>query len=196
MASDDSFGKEIHVVKPCPVSWETMIGDDKLRFCGKCEKHVYNFNAMTKDEIQSTIDDYSGKLCVRLYKRADGTVSTGDCPAPETDAMDAWHFLASLISPGPRPRQVMGEYVSISTQIVCAIQNIECGEVITREQIGYRSSWMNVPRDGLRSVNLVIGATSKFSIPAGTVINNHLIHKMSLKQFLANVWNSTFGSRT
>lgn len=35
---------------------------------------------MTADEAKNLITDREGRLCIRLYKRADGTVLTKDCP--------------------------------------------------------------------------------------------------------------------
>src|SRR5580704_343466 len=32
----------VHVAAPCPASWEQMVGDEHVRFCGQCEKNVYN----------------------------------------------------------------------------------------------------------------------------------------------------------
>src|SRR4051812_43681240 len=30
------------VASPCSANWAEMTGDDRSRFCGKCEKNVYN----------------------------------------------------------------------------------------------------------------------------------------------------------
>lgn len=57
-----------------------MEGDDRVRFCGDCRLNVYNLSAMTSDEALTYIDLREGRTCVRLYRRADGTVSTRDCP--------------------------------------------------------------------------------------------------------------------
>jgi hypothetical protein len=57
-----------------------MTGDDQVRFCGACEKHVYNLSAMTRDEAERLLVEREGRLCVRFYQREDGTVLTADCP--------------------------------------------------------------------------------------------------------------------
>ena len=59
---------------------DAMKGDDKSRFCGKCEKNVYNLSAMTREEAELVMLEREGELCVRLYRRKDGTVLTQDCP--------------------------------------------------------------------------------------------------------------------
>ena len=71
---------EIEVATPCPADWGQMLGDDKVRFCGQCEKNVYNFSSMTAQEIADLIEETEGVFCGRLYRRPDGTVLTADCP--------------------------------------------------------------------------------------------------------------------
>jgi hypothetical protein len=69
----------LEIVSPCTVSWSSMEGDDVVRFCGKCRKNVYNVAAMTRVEALELIDRLHGRGCMRLTRRRDGTVTTGDC---------------------------------------------------------------------------------------------------------------------
>ncbi|MBK8212454.1 MAG: hypothetical protein IPK71_01785 [Myxococcales bacterium] len=71
---------KVQIASPCGESWADMTGDDKARYCGKCEKHVYNLSAMTREEAELVMLEKEGNLCVRLYRRKDGTVITADCP--------------------------------------------------------------------------------------------------------------------
>lgn len=57
-----------------------MAGNDEVRFCGLCNLNVYNISAMTAGEAQRLIARTEGRLCAKLYRRADGTVITADCP--------------------------------------------------------------------------------------------------------------------
>jgi uncharacterized membrane protein len=57
-----------------------MSGDARRRFCNHCQLNVYNFAEMTSAEVQKLIAESEGRICGRLYKRADGTVLTKDCP--------------------------------------------------------------------------------------------------------------------
>ena len=70
----------LRVASPCSASWAGMEGDDKVRFCGQCDKNVYNLSAMTTAEAQTLIAEKEGDLCIRLYRRKDGTVINADCP--------------------------------------------------------------------------------------------------------------------
>jgi hypothetical protein len=57
-----------------------MIGTDRVRFCGQCSLNVYNLSAMTRDQAESLIAANEGRLCVRFYRRNDGSIITQDCP--------------------------------------------------------------------------------------------------------------------
>ncbi len=70
----------IKVASPCHADWDEMKGDDQARFCGTCRKNVYNLSGMTEDEAQALVNRLEGRLCVRFYTRADGTLLTQDCP--------------------------------------------------------------------------------------------------------------------
>lgn len=72
--------EDIRIATPCSADWDEMSGDARVRFCGKCEKNVYNLSAMTREEGEALVKEKEGRLCVRLYQRKDGTVITSDCP--------------------------------------------------------------------------------------------------------------------
>lgn len=71
---------QIEIAAPCPAKWEEMRGDDAQRFCGGCQKSVYNLAGMSSLEAEKLIFETEGNLCVRLFRRHDGTVITSDCP--------------------------------------------------------------------------------------------------------------------
>src|SRR5215471_7477036 len=73
---------QIAIKTPCQVPWATMAGDDRIRFCGQCNKHVYNIEGLSRAEAETLISDRTGELCVRFYRRPDGTVVTSDCVPP------------------------------------------------------------------------------------------------------------------
>lgn len=70
-----------HVVKnPCPMSWEAMQGDDRERFCEQCQLTVHNISDMSDVEAAALIGADGERNCVYMYRRADGTVVTDNCP--------------------------------------------------------------------------------------------------------------------
>lgn len=72
--------EDLRVASPCDASWDEMVGDDKVRFCGLCQKNVYNLASFTRAEAVALVREREGSLCARLARRADGTVLTSDCP--------------------------------------------------------------------------------------------------------------------
>jgi len=70
----------IRIASPCSQDWNEMIGTDRKRFCGECKLNVYNLSGMTSDEAENLLMNSEGRLCVRFFKRADGSVLTKDCP--------------------------------------------------------------------------------------------------------------------
>lgn len=70
----------IKVASPCSQDWDAMIGSERKRYCGECKLNVYNLSGMTRDEAENLIQNSEGRLCVRFFRRADGTVLTQDCP--------------------------------------------------------------------------------------------------------------------
>ena len=70
----------VRVAAPCKADWDQMIGSDRIRFCGQCSLNVYNLSAMGRAEAESLIAQNEGRLCVRFYRRSDGSIITKDCP--------------------------------------------------------------------------------------------------------------------
>lgn len=70
----------LRVASPCPVGWEQMNGDNRVRFCSLCQLNVYNFAELTQKEAEELLRTTEGRICGRLFRRADGTIITKDCP--------------------------------------------------------------------------------------------------------------------
>ncbi|HVR98560.1 MAG TPA: hypothetical protein VMW27_18235 [Thermoanaerobaculia bacterium] len=72
--------QKVRVARPCPASWSDMVGDERMRFCSLCRRNVYNLSALTSTEALDLLQSQEGEICGLLYRRADGTVITADCP--------------------------------------------------------------------------------------------------------------------
>ena len=70
----------VKVAAPCPANWDQMMGSERVRFCGQCSLNVYNLSSMTKAQAEHLIASTEGRLCVRFYRRRDGSIITKDCP--------------------------------------------------------------------------------------------------------------------
>lgn len=71
---------EIKVASPCNADWDEMIGDNRKRYCADCKLNVYNLSDMTKDEAENFLINSESRVCVKFYRRQDGTVLINDCP--------------------------------------------------------------------------------------------------------------------
>ncbi len=117
MTTFDNPLKGLKVASPCPMNWDEMTGDDRVRFCGHCRLNVFNLSALKRDEAIRLLNEKEGRLCVRFFQREDGTVMTADCPvglaalrqkfrrwtalafAGAAALLSAWGFIKR--SPGP-----------------------------------------------------------------------------------------------
>lgn len=70
----------VKIASPCSQDWNEMIGTERKRFCGECQLNVYNLSGMSPREAENLLLNSEGRLCVRFFRRADGSVLTKDCP--------------------------------------------------------------------------------------------------------------------
>lgn len=69
----------LEIASPCNQNWHEMQGDEQIKFCTLCTKNVYNISSMSREEAERIITSSEKDKCVRLYRRADGTIKTNDC---------------------------------------------------------------------------------------------------------------------
>lgn len=129
MSKFDSPLQNIRIASPCAADWDQMYGDDRKRFCGDCKLNVYNLSGMSREEAEALIMNAEGRLCVRFYKRRDGSVITEDCPvgwARLKQRTKVWAtaafslimalfsgiFIVSLFS---KPRATIGSMIPVTT---------------------------------------------------------------------------------
>lgn len=72
--------RNLPIASPCNAAWEDMEGTAKVRFCPACRLNVYDLSAMDLDEAVTFLAAGTEGLCVRYFRRADGTILTRDCP--------------------------------------------------------------------------------------------------------------------
>lgn len=90
----------LSIASPCPKLWTEMelTDSDAVRFCGDCKKNVYDVSKMSTSETELLVQKASAaanagqgrSLCMQLYRRADGTIITDDCPVGLRRVRDAW----------------------------------------------------------------------------------------------------------
>src|SRR5579871_1974151 len=102
--------KNVRIASPCSVDWNTMAGDERIRHCIQCNLSVYNLSAMSEREVHQLVVDRKERMCVRFYRRQDGTVLTQNCPIGFKIVMRrvsriAGYALSALMSTFPRSEE-------------------------------------------------------------------------------------------
>ena len=80
MARFTSRLDNIRVAAPCSADWDSMFGNERVRLCSQCHLNVYNLSEMSRVEADRLINQAEGRLCVRFYRRRDGSIITQNCP--------------------------------------------------------------------------------------------------------------------
>jgi hypothetical protein len=63
--SKRSFIDSVEVKTPCTESWDEMSGNERVRFCSHCSKHVNNLSELTRKEAARLVRSSGGNLCIR-----------------------------------------------------------------------------------------------------------------------------------
>jgi ankyrin repeat protein len=59
---------ELRIPSPCNVDWDSMIGNDRVRFCAHCQLSVHNVDFATPKQIRRLIARSKGRLCVNYLQ--------------------------------------------------------------------------------------------------------------------------------
>ncbi len=70
----------LKIADPCTEPWENMDGTNKQRFCGSCEKDVFNLSAYSRREAERIVRKSNGRICIRFARLPDGRTITADRP--------------------------------------------------------------------------------------------------------------------
>lgn len=74
----------LRIQTPCSASWDQMQGDDRERFCGRCDKSVLDFSRLTPSEIDARLQASRVFLCGRLTRSPDGALLTLHSRIPDS----------------------------------------------------------------------------------------------------------------
>ena len=64
--------ERINIPTPCDADWDSMIGNERVRFCEHCNLSVTNLSSLTHQAAINLVARSEGRLCVRLERRAGG----------------------------------------------------------------------------------------------------------------------------
>ncbi|HEU0178713.1 MAG TPA: carboxypeptidase-like regulatory domain-containing protein [Blastocatellia bacterium] len=71
---------QLQIVSPCSTDWDQMSGDEKKRFCAECDKFVYDFSQMTRQQVEAIVSIHRGRMCARITRLPDGSLLTLETP--------------------------------------------------------------------------------------------------------------------
>lgn len=114
---------QVMIASPCSIGWENMTGDDRIRHCGECKKSVYNTSLMSVDEI--LVVTGKADACLRIYRRADGTMMVDDCPKALRQIRDRMRERIRAVS--KVAASVCGFLISFSSAFAQGADNTENG---------------------------------------------------------------------
>jgi hypothetical protein len=124
MAKITTSLEHLRVATPCKADWDDMMGDDRVRFCGQCQKNVYNLSNMSRKEAERLVINREGGMCVRFYRRADGTVITANCPVGLRNIKRRMSRVASAIISA-----VLGFITGIGAYSGLTIRDVDSSEI-------------------------------------------------------------------
>jgi hypothetical protein len=67
---------KIEITDPCTVAWDSLTGNENMRYCNKCNANVYNFERMTNKQIEKLVLKNNGKLCASIRLQSDGDIKS------------------------------------------------------------------------------------------------------------------------
>lgn len=67
------LSKQIEIKTPCTADWDSMIGNDRIRFCEHCNLTVNDLSNLTPKRVRRLIVKSRGRLCVRYRRLPDGS---------------------------------------------------------------------------------------------------------------------------
>lgn len=90
------FLKNLTIPSPCNADWNSMTGNDQVRFCEHCDLSVHNLSQLTRNQAQRLVARSNGRLCVRYDLDAKG----GPLLAPVSQKLYRISRRASRIAAG------------------------------------------------------------------------------------------------
>jgi hypothetical protein len=66
------FLKNLTIPSPCSTDWNSMKGNDQVRFCEHCDLSVFNLSTMTRHQAERLVTRSNGRLCVQFVADPNG----------------------------------------------------------------------------------------------------------------------------
>lgn len=66
--SDQDFARQLRITSPCKIDWNSMVGNERVRFCEHCQLSVHNINFASRKQIRRLIARSGDRLCISYYE--------------------------------------------------------------------------------------------------------------------------------
>ena len=73
--SDQDSSHPLRITSPCSVNWDSLIGNDRVRFCEHCQTAVHNLDLTSRKQVRRLIARSEGRVCVSYRQPAAETIS-------------------------------------------------------------------------------------------------------------------------
>jgi hypothetical protein len=67
-----NFLNNVTIPAPCTADWDSMVGNDQVRFCEHCTLDVHNLSLLTRNQAQRLVTRSKGRLCIRFHHDSTG----------------------------------------------------------------------------------------------------------------------------
>ena len=97
--SRKDFIQQLRIASPCSVDWDSMIGNNRVRFCEHCRLSVHHVDSLNRKQLRRLIARSHGRLCVNYAQpnvQPDVTFPILHKIGRRTSALAAGAFSASL----------------------------------------------------------------------------------------------------
>ena len=135
-----NLNKLIEIKTPCTADWDSMIGDDRIRFCEHCNLNVNDLSQLTPKRVRRLVTKSNSRLCIRYQKRRDGSPIIKAVPAKfhnigrRASKIAAGAFTATLsissVVAHSAPGSLRHEHVFASQQIGWPLEPLTFGSSI------------------------------------------------------------------
>lgn len=194
----------VRIASPCNVPWESMKGDDKVRHCSQCQLNVYNLSNVTAQEATKLVGK-EGSLCIVLYRRADGTIITRDCPVgiakvkrcmKLTLVVIGSFLTGSVLFHTIFQKELQEDFerkkafdearfecgLQAKGKVVYCVKDIEEGMYIPPESLEEKEvEQSKIPMDAMTSASLCVGCVAKYPLSQGQILSQHDLKPMYVK---------------
>lgn len=107
---------KVHIAEPCSRNWESMTRIEQGRFCGSCQKKVYDLRGESLQGLALIFEHQKGQLCGRIDERQllayNNWVDKQNIFAPLStlrSAVSAWSMLAFSLCIAPFKKSIAAE---------------------------------------------------------------------------------------